>query len=358
MNSLAHLKGKKVYLGMSGGVDSSVSAALLKQAGAVVVGVFIKVWQPDWFPCTAEQDRLDAMRVAALLDIPFVTLDLEQEYKQHVVDYMIAEYKEGRTPNPDVMCNKYVKFGGFFTYARAQGAEFVATGHYAQTRVEDGVTTLLKGDEDKDQSYFLWTLTTEQLASCVFPVGDMPKEKVRSLARSFKLPVAEKRDSQGLCFVGKIDMKEFLLHYIERQKGNVLDEQGRVIGTHEGALFYTLGERHGFTITENTPEDKPYFVCAKDVALNTLTVRHTKPQVETKSECILSSIVWRGGKRPTDTVYQVRTRYRQALVPARITILDNMTGRVQFLDQGEAATAGQSCVIYDGEVCVGGGIIV
>jgi tRNA-specific 2-thiouridylase len=357
MNSLAHLKGKKVYLGMSGGVDSSVSAALLKRAGAEVTGVFIKVWQPDWFPCTAEQDRLDAMRVAALLDIPFVTLDLEQEYKKHVVDYMIGEYQAGRTPNPDVMCNKYVKFGGFFRYARAQGAEFVATGHYAQTRVEDGVTALLKGDEDKDQSYFLWTLTTEQLASCVFPVGDLPKEKVRSLARSFKLPVAEKRDSQGLCFVGKIDMKEFLLHYIERQKGNVLDVQDRVIGTHDGALFYTLGERHGFRITSKTPQDSPYFVCAKNIEANTITVSHDKPQVQMKSECTLTDVVWRDVHTPKDEVYQVRTRYRQALVPARITMSGNNSCQVHFLEQGEVATAGQSCVIYRGEVCVGGGII-
>ena len=201
------------------------------------------------------------MRVAAHLDIPFVTLDLEKEYKEEVVDYMIAEYRSGRTPNPDVMCNRYVKFGGFFDWAMKEGADVVATGHYARTYNGD----LCKGrDDNKDQSYFLWTLTPEKLAKTLFPVGNIEKPEVRALAKKFGLPNAEKKDSQGLCFVGKIDMKEFLKHFIDEKPGDVLNTDGEVVGHHEGALFYTLGERHGFTVTQKTPEDKPYFVIAKD----------------------------------------------------------------------------------------------
>jgi tRNA-specific 2-thiouridylase len=236
--------GKKVYVGMSGGVDSSVSALLLKQAGYDVTGVFIKVWQPEFFECTWRQDRLDAMRVCAKLGIPFKTLNLEKEYKQDVVDYMIHEYKKGKTPNPDVMCNKYVKFGGFFDWAMEQGADFVATGHYARvakiaTRVEskklkvksknkndykfniqNSIFQMLAGDDkNKDQTYFLWTLTQKQLSKTLFPIGDIEKPKVRKLAETYGLSTAVKKDSQGLCFIGKIDIKDFLKNYIKEKKG-------------------------------------------------------------------------------------------------------------------------------------------
>ena len=238
-------RNRKVYIGMSGGVDSSVSAALLKKAGYDVTGVFIKVWQPDWINCTWKEDRMDAMRVAALLDIPFITLDLEKEYKEEVVDYMISEYRAGRTPNPDVMCNRYVKFGGFYDWAMKQGADYVATGHYAQ--VIDG--KLIAGnDKNKDQTYFLWTLNKEQLSKTIFPVGNIEKPEVRKLAKKFNLPNAEKKDSQGLCFIGKIDIKEFLSHYIDSKRGNVLNIEGEVIGEHDGSFFFTIGERHGFNI--------------------------------------------------------------------------------------------------------------
>ncbi|MEK7175242.1 MAG: tRNA 2-thiouridine(34) synthase MnmA, partial [Patescibacteria group bacterium] len=244
------MKKKIVFVGISGGVDSAVSAALLKEQGYDVVGVFIKTWHPDFLPCNEEEERRDAMRVAAHLDIPFLTFDFEEVYKKSVADYMIQEYKIGRTPNPDVMCNKEVKFGAFFERAISMGADFVAMGHYAQisTEVENTevrpleyprsdlciLTSVLKKglDPSKDQSYFLWNLKQEQLSKILFPIGNLKKNEVRKLAKKFNLPVAQKKDSQGLCFLGAIDIKEFLKHYIKSKKGKVLNEKGEIIGFH------------------------------------------------------------------------------------------------------------------------------
>lgn len=339
---------------MSGGVDSSVSAALLKEQGYDVTGVFIKVWQPDFMPCTWKDERRDAMRVAAHLDIPFITLDLEKEYKEEVVDYMINEYKAGRTPNPDVMCNRYVKFGGFYEWAIQQGADFVATGHYARSK--NGV--LLAGkDNNKDQSYFLWTLTKEKLLKTLFPVGDIEKPEVRKLAAKFKLPNAEKKDSQGLCFIGEIDMKDFLKHYINEKPGDVLSVNGEVIGHHEGSLFYTLGERHGFVITKKTPEDKPYFIIAKDHTKNTLTVSNEKyeaSKVENK-KVLLKSMNFIS--LPQQKIYQVKVRYRGELHNVSIKMLDNNRAELSFIESTDIIAPGQSVVIYDHEACIGGGVI-
>jgi tRNA-specific 2-thiouridylase len=346
-------KGKKVYVGMSGGVDSSVSAALLKNAGYDVTGVFIKVWQPDWFACTWREDRLDAMRVAAELDIPFITLDLEKEYKKEVVDYMISEYRAGRTPNPDVMCNRYVKFGGFYSFAMKQGADFVATGHYA--RSENG-KLIMGNDQNKDQTYFLWTLTKEQLEHTLFPVGNIEKPEVRKLAKKFKLFTADKKDSQGLCFIGKIDVKEFLGHYIETKRGDVLDVNGRVIGYHDGAFFYTIGERHGFTITAKTPNDEPYYVITKDVEKNTLTVSFKTAEGELpngKKEVKLRDMNWIGGAVPLGKKLQARSRYRETLQEVAISDQNVVT----FLKPQFTLSPGQSLVVYDGDNCLGGGII-
>ena len=345
-----HTKGKKVYIGMSGGVDSSVSAALLKKSGYEVIGVFIKVWQPDWINCTWKEDRLDAMRVAAKLDIPFITLDLEKEYKEEVVDYMIKEYKVGRTPNPDVMCNRYVKFGGFFNWAMKQGADFVATGHYAQ--IKDG-KLIAGGDKNKDQTYFLWTLTQDQISKTLFPVGNIEKPEVRKLAQRFKLPNAEKKDSQGLCFIGKIDVKEFLSHYIESKKGNALDEKGNIIGEHDGAFFFTIGERHGFTITKKTPQDDRYYVIGKDIEKNTITVSMNK-EVNAKKKVILENPNWNQGSIPVGKILQARSRYREKL--QNITFVDQNTA--EFEVPQSTLSAGQSLVVYDGEICLGGGIII
>ncbi len=355
---LARGMGKKVYIGMSGGVDSSVSAALLKKEGYDVTGVFIKVWQPDWINCTWKEDRLDAMRVAAQLGIPFVTLDLEREYKEEVVDYMIREYKLGRTPNPDVMCNRFVKFGGFWSWAMKQGADFVATGHYAQVQKNDkGLYELIAGnDSNKDQSYFLWTLTQEQLSKTLFPVGNIEKPEVRELARKFNLPTAEKKDSQGLCFIGKIDVKEFLSHYIDLKKGNVLNEKGEIIGEHDGAFFYTVGERHGFTITKKSPNDKPHYVISKDIDANTITVScklvdGSFPNAQT--EVSLREINWNQGKIPKGNNLYVRSRYREPL--QKIVKINEKF--VNFENPQSTLSPGQSLVVYDGDICLGGGII-
>lgn len=352
---------KKVFVGLSGGVDSSVSAALLKEAGYDVTGVFIKVWQPDFLECTWKEDRLDAMRIAATLNIPFVTLDLEKEYKQGVIDYMIAEYKTGRTPNPDVMCNKEVKFGGFLQFALAHGANYVATGHYAQIEgTQDGLVLKKSTDNEKDQSYFLWTIPQEQLGHILFPVGAMTKSEVRAYAEKKGLITATKKDSQGLCFVGKLDIKDFLKEYIAPHTGSVVTLSGDVVGSHDGVEFFTLGERHGFTITKKTPNDKPYYVVDKDIHKNTLIVSTQSPHIQKKgtTKIHLTDSNWFQEIR-NDLVYHARVRYRQVLKECTITLTGEKTATIDFKVSEDAATAGQSCVIYDtyGRV-VGGGIIV
>jgi tRNA-specific 2-thiouridylase len=242
---------KKVFVGVSGGVDSSVALALLKNEGYDVTGVFLKVWAPDFLPCDWREERRSAMRVCATLDVPFITLDCEVEYKKEVVDYMIREYSEGRVPNPDVFCNKYVKFGVFLKRALEMGADYVATGHYAQVvKNMDKFKLCESTDKEKDQSYFVYTLGQYELSHTLFPIGHMTKPEVRKLAHKFGLPTATKKDSQGLCFIGKIDMKEFLTHYIETKEGDVLNTKGEVIGFHDGAIFLTIGQRHGFTVTK------------------------------------------------------------------------------------------------------------
>lgn len=362
----------KVFVGMSGGVDSSVSAALLKEQGYDVTGVFIKVWQPEFFECTWRQDRMDAMRVCAKLEIPFVTLNLEDEYKKEVVDYMIREYKEGKTPNPDVMCNKYVKFGGFFDWAMSQGADYVATGHYARVaQVESGKLKvesrekikyqLLAGDDkNKDQTYFLWTLTQKQLSKTFFPIGDIDKPQVRKLAKKYNLSTSTKKDSQGLCFIGKIDIKDFLKNYIKEKKGDVLNEGGEIIGIHDGAFYLTVGQRHGFIVNKKTPNDNPYYIIEKDLKNNTITVSNDVLKVDfiEKNEVVLRDINWTLGEEPDfSKKYKARIRYRQPLEDCIIQKENNQI-KLIFDKPQKSITSGQSTVIYDGEVCLGGGIIV
>jgi tRNA-specific 2-thiouridylase len=347
-------RSRRVFVGMSGGVDSSVSAALLKKQGYDVTGVFIKVWHPDWLPCEWKEERRDAMRVAAALDIPFITLDCEEEYKKSVADYMIEEYRQGRTPNPDIMCNKEVKFGSFLRKAREMGADFIATGHYAQIST-DGI--LMEGvDKNKDQSYFLWTINKQDLKHILFPIGAYEKDKVRELARKFKLPTAEKKDSQGICFLGKIDMKDFLQHYIPLRKGTVLDEKGNSIGTHEGALFYTIGQRHGFTITKKTPTDTPYYIISKDIEKNILVVseKHSEDDLKNVHEVWLSQVNLL--KKPEHKI-SARIRYRQPHQNIEIKEVSEISAHIKFIEGQEGVSVGQSLVFYDGELCIGGGII-
>ena len=364
---------KKVYVGLSGGVDSAVSAALLKRDGYEVIGVFIKAWTPPGFVCNWKEDRRSAMRVAAILNIPFITLDLEKEYKRDVVDYMISEYQKGRTPNPDVMCNKEIKFGVFLEFALKNGADFVATGHYAKVvnsqqiidnsknkKVNDynlssTIYNLCEGaDKNKDQSYFLWTLTRDQLKHILFPIGHLEKPEVRKLAIKFDLPQATRKDSQGLCFLGKIDMKEFLSQYIKHKRGDVLNLKGEVIGHHEGVLFFTLGERHGFTITKKTSDHHKLYVVTKDIEKNTVTVASKiTPQIsKVQGASLCLKDVNLIGEIPKNKEMGCRFRYRQEKIPCKL-----VENRVVFETKQEAAAPGQSVVFYDGEVCLGGGVL-
>jgi tRNA-specific 2-thiouridylase len=375
---------KTVFVGISGGVDSAVSAALLKKEGYEVVGVFIKTWHPDFLECNEEEERRDAMRVAAFLDIPFLTFDLEKVYKEEVADYMIREYKMGRTPNPDVMCNKEVKFGAFLKKALSMGADFVATGHYAEVKQEKEnfirvgarlrvkrenfplsaelpIVSLMKSkDPSKDQSYFLWTLKQEQLSKILFPIGHLKKTEVRKLAKKFNLPVAEKKDSQGICFLGAVDLKDFLKHYIKEKKGKVLNEKGEEIGFHDGAVFHTLGERHGFTITKKTPKDGAYYVISKDIKKNILVVSQNKnySQKSLDSFCFeLNNTNWILSVPEENKKYTAQIRYHSEFLPCSIKNISEDKAEIVFLKPVIVAP-GQSCVFYDGDICLGGGVVV
>ncbi len=392
---------KVVFVGLSGGVDSAVSAALLKKQGYDVVGVFIRTWHPDFLECNEEEERLDAMRVAAFLDIPFLTFDLSDVYKKEVADYMIAEYKRGRTPNPDVMCNKEVKFGAFLKKAIAMGADYIATGHYAQIfgegrplRIQKGPTfskNLRKGiDPSKDQSYFLWTLKQEQLSRILFPIGHLKKTEVRKLAKKFKLPVALKKDSQGICFLGAVDLKDFLKHYIKEKKGKVLlapseagNEKGEEIGYHDGVVFHTLGERHGFTIIKKSPNDGAYYIVGKDIKKNILYVSQDKnlnpllveegagggnskkhhptlkgtPPHQGGEEIKISNINWIFTTPKQDKTYTAQIRYHSEFLTCNVICGSKASAEVIF-KKPILVASGQSCVIYDKDVCLGGGIVV
>lgn len=348
-------KQKTVFVGVSGGVDSSVSAALLKDQGYNVVGVFIRTWQPDFIECTWRDERRDAMRVCAHLDIPFLECDGEEAYKKGVAEYMISEYKLGRTPNPDVMCNREVKFGVFWNFAKSHGADFIATGHYAQNINNK----LVKGnDESKDQSYFLWTLNSDDLEHTLFPIGHLPKTEVRKLALKYKLPTAVKKDSQGVCFLGPLDMKDFLSHYIEPKNGDVLNEKGEVIGSHDGAVFFTLGERHGFNITEKGTNDEPYYVISKDINKNTITVsqrsNYSGPTPENNEYILINSNILKDSI-DQNIKYTAQIRYHGEFLDCFVSSVDKNI-KVIF-DNSVLVSAGQSIVVYDGDVCLGGGIV-
>ena len=379
-----------VFVGLSGGVDSAVSAMLLKQRDYEVVGIFIKTWHPDFLECNEEQERIDSMRVAAYLDIPFLTFDFENVYKKEVADYMIREYKMGRTPNPDVMCNKEVKFGAFLKKALAMGADFVATGHYARLgrasrklqvlkvhkdkklyKLDEPYELLTARDSAKDQSYFLWTLKQEQLKKILFPIGDLKKSEVRILAKKFNLPVAEKKDSQGICFLGAVDLKEFLKHYIKEKNGKVVNEQGEEIGYHNGAVFYTLGERHGFTIIKKMSTDGAYYVISKNMKKNILVVSQNKNIYHSiiLTNFRIKDINWISKIPKENKNYTAQIRYHGELLLCRVvcqrpsltilskTVFDIRTAEIIF-EKPVLVASGQSCVIYDNDVCLGGGVVV
>lgn len=340
--------GKKVFVGLSGGVDSAVSAALLVSQGYDVTGVFIRIALPG-YPCSAGIDKLDAMRVAAKLEIPFLEIDLSKAYQEGVFKESLDEFKKGRTPNPDTLCNREIKFGAFFTFAMQQGADFVATGHYAQ--VKDG--ELFAGpDESKDQSYFLWMVPKQMLEKTIFPIGHLHKTDVRKLAEKFCLPNASRKDSQGLCFLGDLSLDDMLEKELHPRPGDVLDETGAVVGKHDGALRYTLGQRHGFTLFAKTPETKPHFVIAKDVEKNTITVSlHRFPQHAAGVELSLIETNWTSELPKTCFA---RYRYHQTLIPAEVS----ERGSVVTLLVPHYVPLGQSLVLYtQGGQCLGGGIV-
>jgi len=347
----------KVFVGLSGGVDSAVTAALLQREGADVHGVFIKGWYPPGMPCTWSEDRRDAMRVAAHLRIPFYTLDASEAYRQGVIEYLLREYRAGRTPNPDIMCNREVKFGAFCAYAREHGADFIATGHYAQALREDGgaaraeaAAQLARGvDPEKDQSYFLWAVPKEALNHALFPLGGMHKAEVRRLAQKFGLPNAQKRDSQGICFLGNVSVEEFLAQEFGTEHGKAIDPEGKQVGTHRGALLSTLGQRAHL-------EDAaagPWYVIAKDVSANTLTVAH-QPQGSQRASFVLSEMNWL--QEPADgAAYTAQYRYHGPKVEGMYDAKSHAF--VPDTPIVEPVAAGQSLVLYAGDVCLGGGII-
>jgi tRNA-specific 2-thiouridylase len=300
------------------------------------------------------------MRVAAQLDIPFITLDLEAEYKKDVIEYMISEYSIGRVPNPDVMCNKYVKFGGFLKFAEDSGADYIATGHYTQNiyNQEKNTYEVFSGvDSNKDQSYFLWTLKREKLQKVLFPVGGIPKDEVRKIAKEAGLCNADKKDSQGLCFIGKLDIKEFLKEYIKVFPGTVLDTSGEIIGTHDGALLYTLGERHGFTITKKTPGDKPLFIISKDVTANTITVSESPLQQQDIQTLTLTDCNWITDDLVVGNSCEILVRYRGSALQATCTHVSPTTAEFRVESNQTLGASGQSAVIYNGQKMLGGGII-
>lgn len=348
---------KKVFVGLSGGVDSALTISLLKERGYDVTGVFIKVWHPEFLECNWKEERRDAMRVAAKLNVPFLFFDFEEEYKKQVADYMIEEYKIGRTPNPDVLCNRVIKFGSFWKKAREMGADFIATGHYARIKNENGKYKLLEGkDKEKDQSYFLWMLNEDELSHILLPIGEFTKKEVRKLAEARHLPVANKKDSQGICFMGDISLEEFLSHFIEVKPGIVLNDKGEEIGTHDGSIFYTIGERRGFEITKKTSIDKAYYVISKNIEKNTITVSSDLKIIDesSPSKILISNVNWIN--EPSNSNILARIRYRQIKTPIEIGVEDNKL-IVTFHEKQRGLSFGQSIVFYDSEECLGGGIM-
>lgn len=341
-----------VYVGMSGGVDSSLAAALLVEQGYRVVGVYMKNWSQDLpgMKCPWADDLADAKRVAVQLGIDFKVFDFEAEYKQRVVDYMIEEYKLGRTPNPDIMCNQEVKFRLFLDTALEQGADMIATGHYART--EHGVLKLAK-DANKDQTYFLYRVTKKALEKTLFPLGEYTKTEVREMARERGLYTAGKRDSQGICFVGQIGIREFLSQYVTTAPGDIIDiEHNKVLGRHDGAIFYTLGQRHGLDVGGGLP----YYVVDKNMEKNEVYVSTNLNDPNMwRHDLLLKAVHWIDGV-PQDGLYQMRVRHRASLVDVRLAH-DHGGVRLHLDDAQRAAAAGQSVVLYDGDVCLGGGII-
>lgn len=364
----------RVMLGLSGGVDSAVAAYLLKEQGYEVICCFMRNWDSmanndvlgnptvDDNMCPQEKDYQDACKVAESLGLPMMRIDFVKEYWDNVFTYFLNEYEKGRTPNPDIFCNKYIKFDAFYNFAKKNNCDMIAMGHYAKRVDKDGKTYLYKAkDLNKDQTYFLSQISLNQLKSCLFPLGDITKDKVREIAHKLNLiSVEDKKDSTGICFIGERNFKQFLQNYIPAKKGNIVDiATNRVLGIHDGVMYYTLGQRKGLGIGGIKGEvAKGWFVCKKDVKNNILYVASGKEDEHLFSDtCIVNEINLFNGKIEDNTHIYAKFRYRQK--DLGVTLFNNEDGTItlKFDDYYKAVTPGQACVLYDGDICLGGGII-
>ncbi len=354
----------RVVVGMSGGVDSSVTALLLKQAGYDVIGVFMKNWDEtdENGACTAEQDFEDVRRVCEQIGIPYYGVNFEREYEERVFQHFLEEFERGRTPNPDVLCNREIKFKELLACALDLGADYLATGHYAQVRrEEDGSVALLRGrDKNKDQTYFLHMLTQAPLRRAMFPIGHLTKPEVRQIARDHGLHVAQKKDSTGICFIGERNFRAFLQQYLPAQPGLIEDVDGRVLGEHDGLMYYTIGQRKGLRLGGLPGRDPaPWFVVDKDLARNVLVVAQGHDHPRLYSRALTADTVSFVAEQPPAKRFRctAKFRYRQDDQPVDVEMTGEDTCRVIFDEPQRAITPGQSVVFYDGEVCLGGGII-
>jgi tRNA-uridine 2-sulfurtransferase len=355
-------KPQKVIVGMSGGVDSSVSALLLKEQGLDVEGLFMKNWEEDDTDefCAASQDVEDAQQVCDLLGIKLHRVNFAAEYWDHVFDYFLSEYKAGRTPNPDILCNKEIKFKAFLEYAMNLGADSIATGHYAQRHEHAGCMQLRKGlDHNKDQSYFLYALGQHALKKSLFPIGHLDKPHVRELAKKAGLPTFNKKDSTGICFIGERKFKTFLEQYLPAQPGDMVTDTGQLIGRHQGLMYHTIGQRKGLGIGGlKEGGESPWYVLGKDMARNQLIVGqgHDHPKLF-QPALIARQLSWIGNPPENNQSLFAKTRYRQGDQACRIQVIDENQLHLQFDTPQRAITPGQSVVLYEGNVCLGGGII-
>lgn len=349
----------RVVVGMSGGVDSSVAALLLKQQGYDVVGIFMKNWDDtdEFGVCTATEDYNDVIAVCNQIGIPYYAVNFEKQYWDKVFTYFLDEYKAGRTPNPDVMCNKEIKFKAFLEHAVSLGADYLATGHYAQVAYRDGQYNMLRGlDENKDQTYFLNQLTQTQLEKVMFPLGNMEKKQVREIAKEAGLATATKKDSTGICFIGERNFKEFLSNYLPAQPGEMMTMDGNVMGKHDGLMYYTIGQRHGLGIGGS---GDPWFVAGKDLTRNILYVCQGFDNDVLYSDSLKAvHVSWVAEEAPAAKfTCTAKFRYRQKDSAVTVKVLENGDTEVTFAEPVRAITPGQAVVFYDGEVCLGGGTI-
>ena len=354
---------ERVIVGMSGGVDSSVAALLLKRQGFDVVGLYMLNWEEEdaGGHCTAEEDYADVRRVCAKLDIPYYTVNFAKEYMERVFSHFLAEYKAGRTPNPDVLCNREIKFGPFLEEAKKLGADYIATGHYCKISHEKGVHRLLKAaDKNKDQTYFLNQLTQPQLENVLFPLQDMQKPEVRKIALENGLATAEKKDSTGICFIGERNFRKFLSTYLPARKGKILDLSGREVGEHMGLMYYTLGQRRGLDLggVKGEEEGGRWFVVRKDLEHNILYVSHGDESPLYSGACEVSGFNWiPAPPAEKEFVCAAKFRYRQPDQEVKVTVSGGGRLHIAFAEKQRAVTEGQYAVLYRGEECLGGGVI-